>query len=93
MKYKIVYSPESREDLVSIVTYIRDELLAPSSAENVLKKLQAAIKSLDEFPLRCSLYEHPKWKSLGLRYLPVDNYVIETSYGENISYPLWKKRL
>lgn len=34
------------------------------------------VLTLDEMPMRHTLYEEEPWHSLGLRYLPVDNYVI-----------------
>lgn len=36
----------------------------------------SAIKTLDEMPMRCRLCEHNDWKSLGLRFLTVDNYLV-----------------
>ncbi|HEL0567502.1 TPA: type II toxin-antitoxin system RelE/ParE family toxin, partial [Streptococcus equi subsp. zooepidemicus] len=51
-------------------------MLAPSSAEKLSERIFASIKTLDEMPMRCRLCEHTYWKSLGLRFLPVDNYLV-----------------
>lgn len=76
MKYKIIFSENAKEDLLCIVKYIRDELLSPNIAEKQSNRILSAIKTLDEMPMRCHLCEHNDWKSLGLRFLPVDNYLV-----------------
>lgn len=76
MKYKIIFSENAKEDLLCIVKYIRDELLSPNIAEKQSNRILSAIKTLDEMPMRCRLCEHNDWKSLGLRFLPVDNYLV-----------------
>ncbi|MDD7182876.1 type II toxin-antitoxin system RelE/ParE family toxin [Peptostreptococcus porci] len=76
MKYKIIFSKNAKEDLFCIVRYTREKLLSPSSAEKLAKRILESIKTLDEMPMRCRLCEYEDWKSLGLRFLPVDNYLI-----------------
>lgn len=76
MKYKIIFSENAKKDLLCIVKYIRDELLSPNIAEKQSNRILSAIKTLAEMPMRCRLYEHNDWKSLGLRFLPVDNYLV-----------------
>ena len=34
------------------------------------------VRELDEMPMRFKLYEDEPWKSKGLRFVPVDNYLI-----------------
>lgn len=68
MKYKIIFSKNAKEDLTCIMRYISEELLAPSSAEKLSKRIFASIKTLDEMPMRCRLCEHTYWKSLGLSF-------------------------
>ena len=34
------------------------------------------VRELDEMPMRFNLYEDEPWKSKGLRFVPVDNYLI-----------------
>lgn len=76
MKYKIIFSENAKEDLLCIVKYIRDELLSPNIAEKQSNRILSAIKTLDEMSMRCRLCEHNDWKLLGLRFLPVDNYLV-----------------
>lgn len=35
-----------------------------------------AARSLEQMPMRYRLYEEEPWNSLGLRFFPVDNYLI-----------------
>lgn len=76
MKYKIIFSDNAKEDLLFIVKYIRDELLSPDIAEKQANRILAAIKTLDEMPMSCCLCEHKQWGAVGLRFLPVDNYLV-----------------
>lgn len=76
MSYKVQYSAEARQDLRGIFNYIALELLVPDTAKNQTRRIMDAVKSLDEVPMRHSLYRDEPWYSLGLRFLPVDNYII-----------------
>ena len=35
-----------------------------------------AVRSLEQMPMRCRCYEDEPWCKMGLRFLPVDNYLI-----------------
>ena len=50
MIYKIIYSPESLDDLRAIYSYIAFEKLAPENAENQVNRIRKSIRSLDLFP-------------------------------------------
>lgn len=76
MSYKIQYTTEARRDLRDIFTYISTELLVPEIAKNQARRIMDAVNTLDEFPMRHSLYKDEPWNSAGLRYLPIDNYII-----------------
>jgi toxin ParE1/3/4 len=76
MSYTIQYSAEARQDLRDIFNYIALELLVPDTAKNQTRRIMDAVKSLDKMPMRYSLYKDEPWHSVGLRLLPVDNYVI-----------------
>lgn len=76
MKYEIIFSESARNDLISIVTYISEELLEPNIAEKISERILKAIRTLDEFPMRHKLWEHKVWKEHGLRALPVENYLV-----------------
>ena len=46
MTYKIIYSPESLDDLRAIYSYIAFEKLAPQNAEGQVKRIRETIHSL-----------------------------------------------
>lgn len=48
----------------------------PDTAAGQTQRIMDAILTLNNMPMRHTLYEDEPWHSLGLRYLPVDNYVI-----------------
>ena len=59
--------------------FARVEPEIKEQAESVLEQLGIPMSnavSLNNMPMRHTLYEDEPWHSLGLRYLPVDNYVI-----------------
>ena len=76
MTYHVNYSAESKQDLRDIYSYIAFELLEPDTAAGQTQRIMDAVLSLNNMPMRHTLYEYEPWHSLGLRYLPVDNYVI-----------------
>lgn len=76
MKYKIIFSENAKNDLMSIFRYISDELLEPNIAKKLSHRILSAIQALDEFPMRHGLCNNKKWKKAGLRFLPVENYIV-----------------
>ena len=56
--------------------YIAVDLNAPENAERQINRLWDAILSLDELPERYRRYETEPWHSLGMRVLPIDNFVV-----------------
>ena len=76
MTYKIIYSPESLDDLRSIYMYIAYELLAGDTAEKQVNRIREAVRKLDVFPEGHSQVNWEPWVSLGMHFLPVDNYIV-----------------
>lgn len=76
MRYEVVYTAAARQDLRDIYEYIAYELLEPDIAVNQADRIMKAIRSLEQMPMRHTLYEEEPWNSQGLRLLPVDNYLI-----------------
>ena len=76
MSYSIVYSPEAYEDLRSIYKYIALDLLSDANAKSQIKRLRKAIRGLDTFPEGHTRVDLEPWNTLGMRYLPVDNYTV-----------------
>lgn len=76
MNWKIVYTAQARQDLRDIYEYIAFELLVPETAVGQTKRIMKTIRSLEETPLRHRLYGEEPWHSQGIRFFPVDNYLV-----------------
>ncbi len=76
MKYIIQYTDEAKEDLRGIYKYISEELLMPDMAKLQFKRIIKPVRSLEQFPFSDSLYRDELWKSKGLRFFPIDNFII-----------------
>ena len=76
MTYQIIYSAEALDDLRSIYSYIAFEKLAPQNSEGQVNRIRQSIRSLDLFPEGHSTVEWEPWSSLGMRFLPVDNFIV-----------------
>lgn len=75
-KWNITVTPEFRDDVRNIYSYISNELLEPASAKNTADRILKAVSSLSELPMRYPLYEKEPWQSRGLRKISVGNYVV-----------------
>jgi len=73
--YKVNVSNEALYDLMSIYNYITVELQETAYAERQIKRIRNAVGSLDEFPLRNKVVEWDPWSSLGIRQMPIDNFI------------------
>ena len=76
MNYRVRVLPLAIKDLQEIYNYIAFELQSVINAENQLSRLQDEIQKLDFMPESFRLYEKEPWKSRGLRYFSVDNYIV-----------------
>ncbi|MDE5817940.1 MAG: type II toxin-antitoxin system RelE/ParE family toxin [Lachnospiraceae bacterium] len=76
MSWNIVYTAQARQDLRDIYEYIALELLAPETATGQTQRIMKTIRTLGEMPMRHQLYGEEPWHSRGVRFLPVDNYLI-----------------
>lgn len=76
MIHSIVYTAKARQDLRDICEYIAYELLEPDIASGQINRIMKTIRSLAEMPMRHKLYEEEPWHSQGIRFMPVDNYLV-----------------
>ncbi|QWT53291.1 type II toxin-antitoxin system RelE/ParE family toxin [Eubacterium sp. MSJ-33] len=76
MSFRIQFTSGARQDLRDIFEYIAFELLVPDTAKAQTKRIIDEIRTLDVFPMRYPLYEDEPWHSIGLRFFPIDNYLI-----------------
>ncbi len=76
MSWTVVYSAQAKQDLRNIFEYIAHSLCSPDAAKSQTRRIMAEIHSLDEMPLRYRLYDDEPWRSQGLRFFPVDHYLV-----------------
>ena len=97
MKWSVRYSSDARDDLRVIYSYIAFELMAPDTAASQYRRIVSAILTLDEMPERFPIYPEEPWKSLEMRWLPVDNYLVfyftdETAQSVDIARIMYRGR-
>lgn len=76
MSSEVIYSARARQDLRNIYVYISYDLLVPETATRQTRRIMKEIRSLDEMPIRHRLYDDEPWHSQGVRFFPVDNYLV-----------------
>ena len=74
-KYKIVLSIKAKEDLKSIVSYIRNVLNEPIIAKKYSKIIKDEIKSLNYYPQRNAVIDDDIIIDLKIRKLIIKNYI------------------
>ncbi len=74
--YSIVYSPKAKEDLEEIYSYIAFTLMVPGTAKSQVDRIRKTIRSLDFMPLRNPAVDWEPWQNVGIRKIPVDNFVV-----------------
>ena len=75
-KYNVIYVPAAKEDLKNIYRYIAFDLVEPKIAEKQVNRIRTCIKKLEQFPKKHPAVEWEPWSSIGMRFVPVDNYVV-----------------
>ena len=83
MSFQIQYSRQAREDIRRIYLYIAETLLVPEIASSQTSRIMKSVRTLEDMPSRHKLYEDEPWHSQGVRYFPVDNYLIFYLIEEN----------
>ncbi len=76
MSWNIVYTAKAKQDLRDIYEYIAYDLLVPDTAAGQIQRIMKKIRTLNEMPMRFRVYEGEPWRSAGLRFFPVDHYLV-----------------
>ena len=74
--FKVSYSPAAQDDIRAIYTYIAFELEAEQAARGQVDRIRDAVRKLDTMPERHETVDWEPWSSMGMRKLPVDNYIV-----------------
>ena len=62
--YSVIYSPEAKDNLKEIYSYIAFELEAPDTAEGQVNRIRKEIRSLDFMPARYAIVDWEPWRSM-----------------------------
>ena len=73
--YLIIYSDEALQDLREIFEYIAGELREPAIAAAQINRIREQVRSLGHFPARNKKVAWEPWRSMGMRQMPVDNFI------------------
>jgi len=82
--YSIIYSPEAKDDLREIYSYIAFDLKAPENAEGQVNRIRKEIRSLDFMPSRYGIVDWEPWKSMNMHKVPVDNFVVYYAVNDDL---------
>ena len=74
-KYKINLSIKAKDDLKSIVLYIKNNLNEPAIANKYAKIIREEIKTLEYSPQKFAVIDDNSVKDLNLRKLIIKNYI------------------
>lgn len=65
----------AQRDLQEILRYIMDTLKEPVTAKRIYATIRDQILTLRQLPLRHSLVQDQLYAAMGIRRLPVENYI------------------
>ena len=76
MSFEVKYTARARQDLRNIYEYIAYNLLVPETAVRQTQRIMKEIGALNEMPMRYHLYDDEPWHNQGVRFFPVNNYLV-----------------
>jgi len=82
-KYNVFLSEPVERDIDEISLYISTQLMAQTTAENMIDTFYKAMSNLEFMPKRQPLVSDAFLASLGYRILPVKNYLVFYSVSES----------
>ncbi len=74
--YQVLMTEPATGDLLATAQYIAKELKEPAAAKKLVSKIREAVMSLSEMPSRHALITDERLALLGIRKLPVENYIV-----------------
>jgi len=76
MIYQLIISETAEIEMTEIGLYIANELHSPQAAINLLDEIDRQILNLEQMPKRFALVSDERLARLGIRLIPVKNYLI-----------------
>lgn len=83
--YDVIITPDAEADLQEIYDYIAYTLLVPETANSYVDNIENAILNLDTFPTGYPFVDFEPWRSRGLRFIPVKNFIVYFVIREELS--------
>ena len=74
--WHINYSKEARQDILSIKNYFLLKSLSHTLINSKVKKVLDTIDTLPTFPNRHQRCMDEPWYSYGIRFMPIDNFIV-----------------
>lgn len=75
MEFDVIIEFSAEKDLYGILTYISETLLEPAVAKRIYCSIKEQILSLSSMPLRYALIDEEPYRSMGIRKIPIENYI------------------
>ncbi len=75
-QYTVQITDKALADMEEIYIYIVEQLLAPENAIGQYNRIAEAIQNLNVFPERVRIMESEPEHAMGLRQLPIDNFLV-----------------
>ena len=75
-EYNVFYSDEAINDLRDIYTYIAFDLKEPITAAKLTERIRDKVRSIGLFPKKNRLVAFESMRSLGMRQMPIDNFLV-----------------
>jgi len=72
--YDVILETTATLDLYSILDYITDVLKVPESAQRIYFSIKNQVLSLDEMSYRFPIVREEPFASMGIRFMPIENY-------------------
>lgn len=97
MNYRLIITEPAEIDIAEIILYISKELHSHKAALDLLNEIDQHILGLEQMPNRYALVSDERLARLGIRFIPVKNYLIFYSVDEQaitvtITRILYRKR-
>jgi plasmid stabilization system protein ParE len=75
-QWRVLVTPTVKRELTDIYHYISNVLLVPKTAKELLERIESAIFSLADMPMRNPLVKKEVWARRGMRCENVDNFAV-----------------
>ena len=75
-KYNVEYSKDSKQDLIGIKQYIKNNLQEPEIAQKLISKIRKEINSLKDNPEIYAIIDDDVIRRIEIRKIIVDNYIV-----------------